>query len=108
MKADNWFFYGDGKPMPPRGYIEREIDNFVLARLRLMTQFQRFELRWPKSSETRFCVQPEIWTYLGENGEILDQRIKRLHRQAHFVYVKENGELDKRVDGHKNGKTEWE
>ena len=86
----------------PKISLGENINNFVYQRLRLLTHFQMWELKWPKSSDTRICFGPELWTYLDENGRIPEIKTKRLFRRADFFSVGENGGVNFEL-GDENG-----
>lgn len=46
-----------------------------------------------ESSETKFYFGPEVWTYVGENGEIMPT--KKLYQGAMCYSPNEHGELER-------------
>ena len=66
-----------------------EIDSFVYGRFRLLANFQKYTLDWPESTEAKFCVAPDVWTYLAEDGKLQEEQRRVWH--ARFVTIDEDG-----------------
>jgi hypothetical protein len=54
--------------------IVHAINQWIYGRLRMLTQFQKYEVGKLESSETKLYFGPEIWTYVGENGGLCRPR----------------------------------
>lgn len=72
-------------------WLKHEIVQWVYGRLKILSQFQKYELVKLESSETKLYVDPEVWTYVGENGEIMPT--KRLYSSATYYSLDEHGQL---------------
>jgi hypothetical protein len=73
--------------------IVHAINQWIYGRLRMLTQFQKYEVGKLESSETKLYFGPEIWTYVGENGEIMPT--KKLYQAAKYYSLDEHGELQR-------------
>ncbi|EPE35205.1 hypothetical protein GLAREA_10902 [Glarea lozoyensis ATCC 20868] len=71
-------------------YLLQLFDQYVYARLRLFAQFQKYEVKFLESSETRFYTTPEVWEYQDDDGQILQE--KRVREHAHGYRIDETGD----------------
>jgi hypothetical protein len=57
----------------PQLPLIRIFDAFVYLRFQCWRNSDKYEIRWPESTEKRFYVVPEVWVLIGEDGKVLEE-----------------------------------
>ncbi|EPE26025.1 hypothetical protein GLAREA_01937 [Glarea lozoyensis ATCC 20868] len=78
-----WDLGTDGESYLRHGNMVRDLVEWLYVRIVFMMQFQKYEFRLPESTEETFCVRAEVWTYIDEDGTVLEE--KRICRRAIYI-----------------------